>query len=117
MPATPLTSAGVPRRVPRANLAPGMLDMEAEQEPSPVSPAQPTPPDIPMATPARSPEEVRSMLSSYRSGVERGRESVAGLAPVMLRGAAGLEPAGAIAWRKMSKLTVGYGGSTALTER
>jgi hypothetical protein len=73
MPATPLTSAGLPRRVPRANLAPGMLDVQAEPEPPPVSPDPLTAPDIPTAAPARSPEEVRSMLSSYRSGVERGR--------------------------------------------
>jgi Nitrate and nitrite sensing/HAMP domain len=72
-PATPVTSAGLPRRVPRANLAPGMLAMQAEQEPPPVTPDPPTAPDIPMAARARSPEQVRSMLSSYRSGVERGR--------------------------------------------
>jgi HAMP domain-containing protein len=70
-PATPLTSAGLPRRVPRTNLAPGILAVQAEQEPPPVSPDPPAAPDIPAA--ARSPEEVRSMLSSYRSGVERGR--------------------------------------------
>ena len=68
--ATPLTPAGLPRRVPRANLAPGML---AEQEPPPVSPDPPPDPDLPRGARARSPEEVRSMLSSYRSGVERGR--------------------------------------------
>jgi HAMP domain-containing protein len=81
MPATPLTSAGLPRRVPRANLAPGMLATQAEQEPPPVSAAPPTAPDIPMAAPARSPEEVRSMLSSYRSGVERGRTRAGGPGP------------------------------------
>ena len=58
-----LTQAGLPRRVPRANLAPGM----AAQQPA----AQPAPP------PGRSPDEVRSMLSSYRTGIERGR-TVAG---------------------------------------
>jgi HAMP domain-containing protein len=69
-PATPLTPAGLPRRVPRANLAPGML---AEQEPPAVSSDPPTDPDLARGARARSPEEVRSMLSSYRSGVERGR--------------------------------------------
>jgi hypothetical protein len=69
-PAAPLTPAGLPRRVPRANLAPGML---AEQEPPPpVTPDPPPAPDLRTAR-ARSPEQVRSMLSSYRSGVERGR--------------------------------------------
>jgi hypothetical protein len=70
-PATPMTPAGLPRRVPRANLAPGML---AEQEPPPpVTPDPPPAPDLPRTARARSPEQVRSMLSSYRSGVERGR--------------------------------------------
>jgi hypothetical protein len=69
-PATPLTPAGLPRRVPRANLAPGML---AEQEPPPVSPDPPPDPDLARGARGRSPEQVRSMLSSYRSGVERGR--------------------------------------------
>jgi signal transduction histidine kinase len=75
-PAAPLTPAGLPRRVPRANLAPGIVAMQAEQEPPPVSPdppGAPTPPDVPPDVRARSPEEVRSMLSSYRSGLERGR--------------------------------------------
>jgi HAMP domain-containing protein len=67
--ATPLTPAGLPRRVPRANLAPGML---AEQEPPPVTPDPPDP-DLARGARGRSPEQVRSMLSSYRSGVERGR--------------------------------------------
>jgi hypothetical protein len=72
-PTTPLTSAGLPRRVPSTNLAPGLLAMQEEQEPPPVSPDPPTAPDIATATRVRSPEQVRSMLSSYRSGVERGR--------------------------------------------
>jgi hypothetical protein len=61
-----LTQAGLPRRVPRANLAPGMT---AEQQ------AAGQPP--PGAASGRSPDEVRSMLSSYRTGIERGR-TVAG---------------------------------------
>jgi methyl-accepting chemotaxis protein len=66
-----LTQAGLPRRVPRANLAPGMVDAQqatsgqADQEPAS----------------GRTPEEVRSMLSSYRTGLERGR-TVAGGADV-----------------------------------
>jgi Nitrate and nitrite sensing/HAMP domain len=66
-----LTQAGLPRRVPRANLAPGMV--ASQQATSQAAPSQPEP-----AQPSgRSPEEVRSMLSSYRTGLERGR-SVAG---------------------------------------
>ena len=63
-----VTQAGLPRRVPRANLAPGMV---ASQQPG----AQPPAAGQPGA--GRSPDEVRSMLSSYRTGIERGR-TVAG---------------------------------------
>jgi hypothetical protein len=57
--------------VPRANLAPGMVatQQQAESEPAP-SPA-----------PGRSPDEVRSMLSSYRTGIERGRTAAGGSDP------------------------------------
>jgi hypothetical protein len=61
-----LTQAGLPRRVPKANMAPGMVaDQQAGDAPAPGS------------TSGRSPDEVRSMLSSYRTGIERGR-TVAG---------------------------------------
>jgi signal transduction histidine kinase len=56
--AVPVTQAGLPRRIPRANLAPGMTA---------------DPPDAPETRVGRSPDEVRSILSSYRSGLERGR--------------------------------------------
>ena len=62
-----MTQSGLPRRVPRANLAPGMV---ASQQ------AGGQPPATGQA-PGRSPDEVRSMLSSYRTGIERGR-TVAG---------------------------------------
>jgi hypothetical protein len=66
-----LTQAGLPRRVPRANLAPGMVaSQQASLDPVPTGP----PPSQPAG---RSPDEVRSMLSSYRTGIERGR-TVAG---------------------------------------
>ena len=62
-----LTQAGLPRRVPRTNLAPGMVaGQQASPDPAPAG-----------AAPGRSPDEVRSMLSSYRTGIERGR-TVAG---------------------------------------
>ena len=65
------TKAGLPRRVPRANLAPGMVAAHAAAttaaSPEPAVSSQPA------SSAARSPEEVRSMLSSYRSGLERGR--------------------------------------------
>jgi len=70
------TKAGLPRRVPRANLAPGMVAARtaaAAATPAPASNSEASPP-----IPGRSPEEVRSMLSSYRSGLERGRMMAAG---------------------------------------
>ncbi len=54
----PVTGAGLPRRVPRANLAPGITG------------PQPEPSDT---KGGRSPDEVRSILSNYRTGLERGR--------------------------------------------
>jgi hypothetical protein len=73
-PPAPMTRSGLPRRVPRANLAPGILATQAEQEPpAPVDLDRPPATDLPPTGRARSPDEVRSMLSSYRSGVERGR--------------------------------------------
>jgi hypothetical protein len=71
-PAARVTQAGLPRRVPRANLAPGMVatqQAEAEAEPAP-GPAS-----------GRSPDEVRSMLASYRTGIERGRTVAGGSDP------------------------------------
>ena len=64
----PRTDAGLPLRVPRARLAPGLSraagrgDGEAEQ------------------TSARSPDadEIRQRLSSYQQGFERGRQEVSG---------------------------------------
>ena len=64
------TKAGLPRRVPRANLAPGM--MAQAQRGAGERPATPPPSSF-----SRSPEEVRSMLSSYRTGLERGRRMAA----------------------------------------
>jgi hypothetical protein len=60
------TTAGLPRRVPRASLAPGILAqreraMREERDEAPRT--------------SRSPEEVRSLLASYRAGLERGRRS------------------------------------------
>jgi HAMP domain-containing protein len=65
------TRAGLPRRVPRANLAPGIVaETQRESER-----AESTPP---ASSFSRSPDEVRSMLSSYRTGLERGRRMAAG---------------------------------------
>jgi hypothetical protein len=65
------TKAGLPRRVPRANLAPGIVaDTERASERGEAAP--------PASSFSRSPDEVRSMLSSYRTGLERGRRMAAG---------------------------------------
>jgi HAMP domain-containing protein len=64
----PLTRAGLPRRIPRANLAPEMLANGPQ--------ASEPPPPAPAAA-GRTPTEVRSMLASYRSGLERGRSAAA----------------------------------------
>jgi signal transduction histidine kinase len=65
------TKAGLPRRVPRANLAPGIVaDTQRASDR-----AESTPP---ASSFSRSPDEVRSMLSSYRTGLERGRRMAAG---------------------------------------
>ena len=63
------TKAGLPRRVPRANLAPGMVAARTTA----TTATEPADSSQPSSAAARSPEEVRSMLSSYRSGLERGR--------------------------------------------
>ena len=66
-----MTQAGLPRRVPRTNMAPEMVaSQEAGPDPVPTGPP-----------PGRSPEEVRSMLSSYRTGIERGRTVAGGSEP------------------------------------
>ncbi|HEX2375642.1 MAG TPA: ATP-binding protein, partial [Actinomycetota bacterium] len=70
------TKAGLPRRVPRANLAPGMV--AARTATTAASPAAAASGSQPSSSAARSPDEVRSMLSSYRSGLERGRMMAAG---------------------------------------
>jgi hypothetical protein len=60
--------------MPRANLAEGLrggppAGFGPQPEPSSSRP--------PAAGLSRSPEEIRAMLSSYRSGVERGRRTAA----------------------------------------
>lgn len=65
------TKAGLPRRVPRANLAPGIVaETQRAAEQGASAP--------PASSFSRSPDEVRSMLSSYRTGLERGRRMAAG---------------------------------------
>jgi hypothetical protein len=55
-----VTSAGLPKRRPKAQLIPG----------GPPAPAEPG-----GAAPARNAEQVRGRLSSYQSGVRQGREN------------------------------------------
>jgi len=92
------TKAGLPRRVPRANLAPGILAAQAQaqaqaQRAGGAGGRAPAPAPDP-AGGARSPEEVRSMLSSYRTGLERGRRMASGTEPTQRAGPAGTERGG-----------------------
>jgi HAMP domain-containing protein len=64
-PTVQVTKVGLPRRVPKANLAPGLAADGAPQQAS----------ESGAPTGMRTPEQVRSMLSSYRTGIERGRQS------------------------------------------
>jgi HAMP domain-containing protein len=57
---------GLPRRVPRANLAPGILPQRER--------AMREDPDAARGQ-VRSPEEVRRLLANYRAGLERGRRT------------------------------------------
>jgi signal transduction histidine kinase len=75
-PEQPLTRTGLPRRVPRANLAPGIAANPPPQQQPAAGQTRQVPRQVSRA--ARSPDDVRAMLSSYRSGLERGRRMAAG---------------------------------------
>ena len=64
------TPGGLPRRVPRANLAPGIL-AQREREQALRDRLEDA------RREARSPEEVRTLLANYRDGIERGRRTAA----------------------------------------
>jgi signal transduction histidine kinase len=66
VPEVPAPGRPLPKRAPHASLAP---DLAAA--------GQPGQPGDPGNRPARSPEQVRSMLTRYRSGLERGRAAAA----------------------------------------
>ncbi|WP_182901256.1 nitrate- and nitrite sensing domain-containing protein [Microbispora sp. H10830] len=64
-----VTSSGLPKRVPKANLVPGSATGSTPSaEPAPAAAAAPPPPP-----PVLSPERVRSRLSSFQQGVRQGR--------------------------------------------
>jgi len=63
-PAEATTGAGLPRRIPQASLAPGIVATGPATDPGAEGGA---------ALPRRTPDDVRALLSSYRSSVERGR--------------------------------------------
>ena len=85
------TRSGLPIRVPQAQLVPGSAASAASAAPPatgrsplavpPGAPAPVPPPDSgpmePVGPPGkhRTPESVRGLLSSYRQGIERGREA------------------------------------------
>ncbi|MEW9532994.1 nitrate- and nitrite sensing domain-containing protein [Microbispora sp. NPDC049125] len=63
-----VTSSGLPKRVPKANLVPGSATAAPASPDSVAAPAAPaTPP------PTLSPERVRSRLSSFQQGIRQGR--------------------------------------------
>ena len=57
-----VTAGGLPKRVPKANLVPGRA--------GPAAPSGPAP------RPQLSPDRMRSRLSSYQSGLRRGRDAI-----------------------------------------
>ncbi|HET9141189.1 nitrate- and nitrite sensing domain-containing protein [Actinophytocola sp.] len=63
----PLTSAGLPKRVPKAHLVPGSAapSQEANEEQSAIMPLPP-----------RTADAVRGRMSSYQQGVRRGRHAL-----------------------------------------
>jgi hypothetical protein len=73
-----MTSTGLPRRVPRANLAPGITTTQTWTEQRQPRPAGSSGVGAGGGRPSRSPDDIRAMLSSYRSGLERGRRMAAG---------------------------------------
>ncbi|GII01143.1 sensor histidine kinase [Planobispora takensis] len=65
-----VTSSGLPRRTPKANLVPGSVTPA-----NPAEPSSPSPPQPPPATPV-SPERVRSRMASFQQGVRRARNEL-----------------------------------------
>jgi hypothetical protein len=61
----PTEDQPLPKRAPHTSLAPDLAAAGVGQ------------PDDPESPPARSPEQVRNMLTRYRSGLERGRAAAA----------------------------------------
>jgi signal transduction histidine kinase len=59
---------GLPRRVPQASLSPQLREAVQRPAPTPGAPVDPA-----RRVPRRSPDEVRSVLSSFQSGQRRGR--------------------------------------------
>ena len=70
VPQVPGDGQQLPKRAPHASLAPDLVLGSAAA-------GQPGQPGDPGDRPARSPEQVRSMLTRYRSGLERGRAAAA----------------------------------------
>ncbi|GGO19055.1 sensor histidine kinase [Microbispora bryophytorum] len=64
-----VTSSGLPKRVPKANLVPGSATASTPSaEPAAAAAATPPPPP-----PVLSPERVRNRLSSFQQGIRQGR--------------------------------------------
>lgn len=81
------TTAGLPRRVPRANLVPGGVDgaAPAARPSTPAAPSVPGTPAGPAPVPpqsgpglSRNPDDVRGRLTNFRRGIQQGRTAGAG---------------------------------------
>ncbi|MGA4542789.1 nitrate- and nitrite sensing domain-containing protein [Uniformispora flossi] len=81
------TTAGLPRRVPRANLVPGGVDgaAPAARPAMPAAPSVPGTPAGPAPVPpqsgpglSRNPDDVRGRLTNFRRGIQQGRTAGAG---------------------------------------
>lgn len=71
-PPAPVTSSGLPRRVPQSNLAAGLAGYRGPEWSD--KPGQGDEPAETRGSASRSPDEIRTLLSTYRAGLERGRE-------------------------------------------
>ena len=74
------TAAGLPMRVPRANLMPGSVDSARRADTSmPGYQADRREPSLPVsAWPQRSPDIARSRMSGFQRGVRRGKSQTPG---------------------------------------
>ena len=74
-PAMPLREIGLPHRGPQPDPSPAALEGLARRSPKAAAPTVATNGSTGVSATTRSPEEVRQMLSRYRSGLKRGQST------------------------------------------